>query len=78
MKIMLRAAMAVLSIGTIGSAYADGGPGETLFTRIQAEQHRKAAPRTVAAQGGGAAVHTYVTRSNQGTYLFAPAEGGNG
>jgi hypothetical protein len=77
MKIMLRAAIAALSIGTIGSAHADGGPGETMFTRMQAEQQKKA-PRAAAAQDGGAAVPAYVTRSNQGTYLFPPAQGGNG
>jgi len=80
MKIMLRAAIAALSIGTIGSAHADGGPGETMFTRMQAEQQKKAAPSVAAAQDGGADVHTYVTRSNHGTWLFPPkqSEGGNG
>ena len=33
----------------------------------------------VQTQQSGQAIHTFVTRSaNQGTYLFPPAQGGNG
>ena len=55
MKIMLRAAISVFTLG-IGSAYAcEGGgrPATAPFTSIQNEQ----AVRTVAAQNIGATVH---------------------
>jgi hypothetical protein len=43
MKIMLRAAIAALSLGTIGSAYADSGDtiANTRFTEIQRRPRRE-------------------------------------
>jgi len=81
MKIMLRAAIAAISIASIGSAYADGGVGataNTLFTEIPgviAQAPVQNAPPVAAAQNGHA-VHAYVTRSNRGTWLFAPDQNG--
>ena len=77
MKIMLRAAMAAASIASIGSAYA--GEGESVFSNTQfteipgvvAEAPAQNAPAVATAQNGQA-VPVYVTRSNQGTWLFAP------
>jgi hypothetical protein len=40
MKIMLRAAIAALSLGTIGSAYADSGDGTIANTRFTEMQRR--------------------------------------
>ena len=65
MKIMLRAGIAVFTLG-IGSAYAGDGDGysaTTLFTSIQNERvaplHTVAAqPPTVATRNDGAAVQT--------------------
>jgi hypothetical protein len=61
MKILLRAALAIFSLG-IGSAYAgDGNSATTLFTSIPSKQATPT-PRVaaqipaVAAQNGGAAV----------------------
>ena len=81
MKTMLIAAAAVLSLG-IGSAYAgdsEGASGNpvyvfpgTLYGGVVWN-----APPTATAQKGHA-THTYVTRSNQGTWLFPPTQGGNG
>ena len=78
MKILLRAAVAIFSLG-IGSAYAgdgDGNSATTLFTSIPSKQAAPA-PRVaaqnpaVAAQNGGAAVQGPDTRSpGQGTWLF--------
>ena len=85
MKTMLFAAAAALSLG-VGSAFAadnqsQGGyvysdyvfPGSVNAGVQQARQ----AP--VQTQQSDQAIHTFVTRSaNQGTYLFPPAQGGNG
>jgi hypothetical protein len=78
MKIMLRAAIAVFSLG-IGSAYAgdgDGNSATTLFTSIQnksAAPNRGVAaqPPTIAAQNGGAAVQGPAARpQGQGVWFF--------
>jgi hypothetical protein len=72
MKIILRAAMAAISIGTIGSAYADGGDGpvaNTQFTEIPgviAQAPAQSAPPVATAQYGQG-VHVYVTHSGQGS-----------
>jgi hypothetical protein len=78
MKIMLRAAIAVFSVG-IGSVHAgdgDGNSATTLFTSIQNKlavpAHDVAAQApTIAAQSGGAAVQGPDVRSqSQSTWLF--------
>ena len=78
MKIVLRAAVAVRSLG-IGSVYAGDGDGysaTTLFTSIQNEQAtfaRDVARQTptIAAQNSAAAVQASGTRSQGlGTSLF--------
>jgi hypothetical protein len=79
LKIMLRAAIAVFSLG-IGGAHAGDGDGHlttTLFTSIQ---NKRAAPTlvsvaaqlpTIAAQNVGAAVRGPDTRSQgQGAWSF--------
>ena len=75
MKIMLRAALAAASIASIGSAYAgEGVVSNTRFTEIPgvvAQAPAQNAPAVATAQNGQA-VPVYVTRSNQGTWLFAP------
>ena len=77
MKIMLRAALAAASIARIGSAYAGEGEAvvsNTQFTAIPgvvAQAPVQNAPAVATAQNGQA-VPVYVTRSNQGTWLFAP------
>lgn len=77
MRIMLRAALAAASIASIGSAYAGEGEGmaaNTQFTEIPgviAQAPAQNAPAVTTAQNGQAAP-VYVTRSSQGTWLFAP------
>ena len=83
MKPMLLAAAAVLSLG-VGSAYAGDSEGQAFGSNvyvfpgtIYAGAVQNAPP--VATAQSGQAIHTFVTRSaNQGTYLFPPAQGGNG
>ncbi len=76
MKTMLLAAAAVLSLG-VGSAYADGGDllPDTRFTEIPGVLAQPSAQRPALVQNGQA-VHTYVSRSNKGTWLFAPDQNG--
>src|SRR5690242_17516934 len=85
MRTMLLAAAAGLSLAAWTAAYADSGDGpaaNTLFTNIpgvvaQADvpnapahaQNRQVQPQQ-AQNGQG--IHVYVSRSNQGTWLFAP------
>ena len=77
MKIMLRAALAAASIASIGSAYAGEGEGihvNTRFTDIPgvvARAPAQYAPAIATAQSARV-VPVYVTRSNQGTWLFTP------
>jgi hypothetical protein len=74
-KIMLGAAVAILSLG-IGSADAGDGDGNsvtTLFTSIGSKPARSVAaePPTNAAQNGGTAVQAPDARSQgQGSWLF--------
>ncbi len=76
MKTMLLAAAAALSLG-IGSAYAGDGEGphaNTLFTSLPgviAQAPVQNAPAVATAQNGQA-IHTYVTQSSRGTWLFPP------
>ena len=81
MKIMLRAAMAALSIGTIGSAYANdsqaGGYAYPDYVFPGSVNAGVQAP--VQTQQSGQAIHTFVTHSaDQGTYLFPPTQNDNG
>jgi hypothetical protein len=77
MRIMLRAAMAALSIASIGSAYADGGEGivaNTEFTEIQgvvAQAPAQNVPLVAATQDGQAA-QTHESQANGTTWLFPP------
>jgi hypothetical protein len=84
MKIMLRAAIAALSIASTGPAFAGEGDGgtvaNTFFTelpRVVAQAPVQNAPAVATAQNGQA-VHAYVTQSSQGTWLFPPHDGGGG
>lgn len=77
MKIMLRAAMAALSIASIGSAYADGGEGivaNSQYTEIPgvvAQAPAQNVPLVATAQEGQA-IQTYVPGGNRTTWLFPP------
>ncbi|MEJ0015191.1 MAG: hypothetical protein WDN25_01255 [Acetobacteraceae bacterium] len=80
MKSMIFAAAALAL--TAGAAFAnEGGPeANTEFTEIPgvvAQAPVQNAPAVATAQNGQA-VHTYVSRSNQGTWIFAPTQYGNG
>jgi hypothetical protein len=75
---MLRAAVAVFSLG-IGPAYAGDGDGSSATTLFTSIQNRQAAPArsvaaptpTIAAQNGGTAVQGPDARSQgQGRWLF--------
>ena len=78
MRTMLLAAAAALSLG-IGSAYADSEGGQyatTQFTSIPGFQAPAQNAPAIATAQNGQAVHTYVTQSSHGTWLFPPHQGG--
>ena len=82
MKTMLLAAAAVLSLG-VGSAFAadsQSQAGGYVYPDYVFPVPSTRVPQApVQTQQSGQAIHTFVTRSaNQGTYLFPPAQGGNG
>ena len=81
MRIMLRAAMAALSVASIGSAYAGEGEGthaNTLFTEIPGVV-AQAPVRNVPPAQNGQAIHVYGVHSRgQGTWLFSPDQTGGG
>lgn len=83
MKIMLRAALAALSIGSIGPAFAESEGGtvaNTYFTSLPsviAQAPVQNAPVAATAQNGQV-VHTYVTNSSHGTWVFPPNQYSNG
>ena len=82
MNIAIRAAIAILSIASIGTAYADSEGGQnanTQFTQtpgfLAQAPVRNASAVTTARNGQG--VPTYVTQSSHCTWLFPPhADGG--
>jgi hypothetical protein len=81
MNIAIRAAIAILSIASIGSAYAsEGGQvANTFFTSLPgviAQAPAQNAPAVATAQNGQAA-RAYVTQSSHGTW-FQGSHGGDG
>jgi hypothetical protein len=82
MKILFFATAAALSLG-IGSAYAGDGKGPaggyvypgSIYAGVQTPLQKT--PMAATAQNGRT-THVYVTRSNQGTWLFAPNQNQGG
>ena len=80
MKTMLIAAAAGLSLAASTAAYADSGDGpaaNSFFTELPGVVAQADVPNASAyAQNrqaqNGQGVHVYVSRSSQGTWLFAP------
>ncbi len=83
MNIAIRAAIAILSIASIGTAYADSEGGQnanTQFTQAAgflAQAPAQNAPPAVTAQNSQA-VRAYITQSSHGTWLFQGSRGGDG
>jgi hypothetical protein len=81
MTIAIRAAAAILSIASFGTAYADsvGGtlpiPSSTNFQVWPMKPPMQNVPAAATAQDGA---HAYVTRSSHGTWLYGSSHGGDG
>jgi hypothetical protein len=76
MKTLLLAAATTLSL-SMGVAYADGGgTGPTMFTAIEAQLKPKPTASVHITPPAGAPTYVYSTRQSQGTWLFAPSDGG--
>jgi hypothetical protein len=75
---MLIAAAAGLSLAASTAAYADSGDGpaaNSFFTKLPKPTYRMLHPmprQEPQEAQNGQGVHVYVSRSNQGTWLFAP------
>ena len=78
MKTMLLAAAAAFSLAGAAFAESEGGPtANTQFTSfggVLAKAPAQAAAMAVAQNGQW--MQVYATHSNQGTWLFAPQDGG--
>jgi hypothetical protein len=74
MRIMLRAAIAAVSIGSAYAGEGEGTAANTLFTEIPgmvAQAPAQTAPLMATAQNGQA-MQTYVSDSNRTTWMFPP------
>jgi hypothetical protein len=77
MRIIIRAAIAAVSIASIGPAFAGDGEGTVANTRftqmpgVVAQAPVQNAPGVATAQTGQG-THVYATQSSHGTWLFAP------
>jgi hypothetical protein len=75
MKTMFLAAIAAVSLGTIGSAYAGDGDGtiaDTRFTEIPGVVAQAPAQKPVATAQNGQATQTYASESNRTNWVFPP------
>ena len=79
MTIAIRAAIAILSIASFGTAYADS-VGCTLpitfFNQLPGVAEKPPMQNVPAAATAQDGAHAYVTQSNHGTWLFPPYQGG--
>jgi hypothetical protein len=80
MTIAIRAAIAILSIASFGTAYADSVGGTlaiTFFNQLPGAEKppMQNVPAAATAQDGA---HAYVTESRHGTWLYGSSHGGDG
>ena len=81
MTIAIRSAIAILSIASFGTAYADSVGGTlpiTFFNQLPGVAEKPPMQNVPAAATAQDGAHAYVTQSRHGTWLFPPHQGGNG
>jgi hypothetical protein len=81
MTIAIRAAIAILSIASIGTAYADSVGGtipNTFFTQLPGAAEKPPMQNVPAAATAQYGAHAYVTQSSHGTWLYQGSHGGDG
>ena len=81
MTIAIRAAIAVLSIASFGTAYADsvgGTPPISFFNQLPGVAEKPPMQNVSAAATAQDGAHAYVTQSNHGTWLYGSSHGGDG
>jgi hypothetical protein len=79
MTIAIRTAVAILSIASFGTAYADSIGGtipNSFFTQLPDVAEKPPMQNVPAAATAQDGAHAYVTQSNHGTWLFPPYQGG--
>jgi len=80
MTIAIRAAIAILSIASFGTAYADSVGGTlaiTFFNQLPGVAEKPPMQNVPAATAQDQA-HAYVTQSRRGTWLYGSSHGGDG
>ena len=81
MTIAIRAAIAILSIASIGTAYADSVGGtipNTFFTQLPGVAEKAPMQNVSAAATAPDGAQAYVTQSSHGTWLYGSSHGGDG
>ena len=81
MNIAIRAAIAILSIASFGTAYADSVGGTlpiTFFNQLPGVAEKPPVQNVPAAATTPDGTHAYVTQSRHGTWLFQGSHGGDG
>lgn len=81
MNIAIRAAIAILSIASIGTAYADSSGGtipNTFFNQLPGVAEKPSVQNVPAAATTPDGTHAYVTQSSHGTWLYQGSHGGDG
>ena len=79
MNIAIRAAIAILSIASFGTAYADSVGGTlaiTFFNQLPGVAEKPPMQNVPAAATAQDGAHAYVTQSSRGTWLYSPHEVG--
>ena len=81
MTIAIRAAVAILSIASFGTAYADSVGGTlpiTFFNQLPGVAEKSPMQNVPAAPTAQDWAHAYVTQSRHGTWLYGSSHGGDG
>ena len=81
MTIAIRAAIAILSIASFGTAYADSIGGtipNSFFTQLPDVAEKPPMQNVPAAATAQDGAHAYVTQSRHGTWLYGSSHGGDG
>jgi hypothetical protein len=81
MTIAIRAAIAILSIASFGTAYADSVGGTlpiTFFNQLPSAEKPPMMQNVPAAATAQDGAHAYVTQSRHGTWLYGSSHGGDG
>jgi hypothetical protein len=81
MTLAIRTAVAILSMASFGTAYADSVGGTlpvTFFNQLPGVAEKPPMQNAPAAATAPDGAHAYVTQSRRGTWLHGSSHGGDG